>query len=66
MLPDQCLVLECRSPHGDPEGLHLVRAGDETAVVVRENGDGGGFEVRLEDPFARDVKVIAIDEGDAW
>ena len=45
-----------------PEGLGLVRTGDDAAVVVREHYDGASHQIGPENPFAGGVEVVAVAE----
>ena len=50
--------------HDDPEGLGLVRAGDDAPVVVRQDHDRHAAQGGLEEPLAGGVEVVAVDERD--
>lgn len=48
--------------HAHPQGLGLVRSGNGAAVVVTQNDHGLMLEVRPENPFTADVKIVAIHQ----
>jgi len=50
-------------PHADAEGLGLVRAGDDAAVVVRQHDDGPPHKIGPEYPLAGGVEVVAVAES---
>jgi len=51
-----------RRTHFHTKGLGLVRPGDDAAIVVRQDDDRLAAQARLEDPLARCVEVVAINE----
>lgn len=53
-----------RRTHSDAERLRFVRARNDTTIVVREYDNGPAPEVRLKQPLARRVEVVAVDKGD--
>ena len=53
-----------RLAHADAERLGLVRAGDHTAIVVRQHDHRLAAQLRLKHPFAAGVEIIAVDESD--
>src|ERR1700733_13468561 len=50
--------------HLDAEGLGFVRAGDDTAVIVREHHDRLAAQPRLKHALAGGVEIVAIDKGE--
>ena len=61
---DQVADLEIRIAHLEAEGLGLVAAGDDAAVVVGEHDHRPVDDRRVEDPLARRIEIIAIDQGE--
>ena len=61
---DQLFVLKIGCAHRDPQSFCLIRARDETAVVIREHHDGDASKFWVKHPLARDVEVVAVDEGE--
>jgi hypothetical protein len=49
---DLRLYLEIRIAHLEAEGFGLVAAGDDAAVVIRENDDGTGADRGVKHPLA--------------
>jgi len=43
-----------------------MTAGDNTAIVIAEHGCRIADQIRPEYPFAADIKIIAIDQGNQW
>ena len=60
----QFAQLEVRRAHLDAQGLGFVTAGNGTAVVVGQDDHRSALQPGLEDAFAGDVKVVAVDEGE--
>ena len=56
--------LEVRRAHLDAQGLGRVTAGNGAAVVVGQHNHRPALQPRLEDAFAGDVEVVAVDEGE--
>ena len=52
MLPEQWAALEFRRTHLDTERFGLFRAGDDAAVIVRENNNGAQAQLRPEGALA--------------
>ncbi|MPL94346.1 hypothetical protein SDC9_40499 [bioreactor metagenome] len=50
-------------PHFHPEGLDLVGAGYDHPVVAGEHHHGTPLQIRAEEPFAGDEKIVAVAEG---
>jgi len=56
--------LKLWNTHPDTKRLGLVRAGDDTAVIVRRHHNGLAFQLRVKAPFTGRIEVVAIDEGE--
>jgi|TARA_B100001093_G_C26398041_1_gene830021 hypothetical protein len=52
---------EGRSSHGDSQGFGLIASGNHTTVVIGKNNHCLALVLRLKNPFARSVKIIAIN-----
>ena len=64
---DQGLALEIWLPHLDAQGLGLVGAGDDAAVVVGEHHHRLPLKLWVEHPFAGAIEIVAVDQGkDGW
>ena len=57
LVPD----LEERGTHLDTHRLALIASGHHASVIVGQNHNGLSFQFRLESPFARNEKIVAID-----
>ena len=57
----QVFDFEVRSADGDVEFFEFRRTGHDAAVVVRQDGDAPSFEARIEDAFAGNIEIIAIN-----
>jgi hypothetical protein len=56
--------LEVRRAHLDTQGFGFVTAGNGATIVVGQHDHRPALQPGLEDAFARDVKVVAVDEGE--
>ena len=64
---DQWFALEIWLTHLDAQGLGLVGAGDDAAVVVGEHHHRLALKLWVEHPFAGDIEVVAVDQGkESW
>lgn len=52
-----------RGTHGNAESLYLVRTRNYATVVVREHNNRFFFQSGIEDPFAGNVKIVAVNES---
>lgn len=59
---EKLLPLEGGGPHGDAELFGLFGAGDNAAVIIREDDYGLAPQLGIKDPFARDEKGVAVDQ----
>ncbi|MCY1309380.1 hypothetical protein D9M70_594700 [compost metagenome] len=59
----QMLDPEPRCSHLDAQVLGFVGARDGAAVVVGENDDRPAVQAGTEHPLARDIEIVAIDQG---
>jgi hypothetical protein len=46
------------------ERLGLVAARDHAAVLARQHDDRAAAQLRLKHAFARDLEIVAVDEGE--
>ena len=53
-----------KAPYLDAQGLGFVTAGNGAAVVVGQHDQRPALQPGLEDAFAGDVEVVAVDEGE--
>lgn len=60
---NQTAAFEEGLAHLDAQGLGLVGPGNDAAVVVGEHHYRPTFEPGIEEPFAGDVKVVAVEQG---
>lgn len=56
--------LEIGCAHGDAERLEFGGAGDDAAVVIAEDGNGLSGEARVEDAFAGNEEIVAVDKSE--
>jgi UPF0288 family protein (methanogenesis marker protein 3) len=61
---NQLLDLEQRHAHLDAQIFHFLTAGDNTAVIVTEHSHRLADQVGPEHTLTRNVKIVAIDQGD--
>ena len=61
VLAGELAQLEPGHAHLHAERLHLLASGYDAAVVVGEHDDGTALQLRVEDAFAGDVEVVAVD-----
>jgi len=59
----EVFTLKERGPHGNAKCLHLVRTCNDATIVVRENDNGFFFQSGIEDSFAGNVKIVAVNES---
>jgi len=55
--------LKDRDPHPNTERFGFVGSSHDTTIIVGEDHDRFVSKLRLEDPFTRDIEVVAINEG---
>src|SRR5688572_21102629 len=56
--------LEKWQSHGNSQYLGFFRTGDDTAIVIGKDNHGFTLEGRLEDTLTRDVKIVAVHQGE--
>ena len=56
------LHLEIRRSHRDAHGLALIASGHDATVIVGQHDNRLSIQVRTEDPFARDEKIVAVHQ----
>ena len=63
MPPGFILDLEPGDTHGDAERFNFGAAGNDAAIVVREDDDRTVSQARVEQLLAARVKVVAINQS---
>ena len=63
MFFDDRFLLKKGNSHGDAESLHLVGAGDDTTIVIRQYGNGTVFQAGVEHTLTGRIEIIAVDQG---
>ena len=63
VLLEYILNLVDRASHLDAQRFGFVAAGNDATIVIAQNHDGLVAEVGVEHPFARSIKIIAVDDG---
>lgn len=51
------------STHGYAHGLAFIASGDHTSVIIRQHDNSLPLQIRAEDSFARNEKIIAVDQS---
>jgi hypothetical protein len=58
------LDLVHRHRHLDAQILHFLTARNDAAVIVAEHGHWPINQVRPEHTLARDIEIVAVDQGE--
>ena len=56
------LHLEIRGPHSNAHSLALITAGHDATIIVGQHDNRFPVQIRTEDPFARDEKIVAVHQ----
>ena len=51
-----------RLAHADSKSLRFIAPGHTAAVVIAEHHDRPASQRRAKNPFAADIKIVAIDQ----
>jgi hypothetical protein len=63
MLFDDRAILVIRCGHSDTEFLRFISARNDTTIVIAQHNNGFVVEVGPEEPFARTIKTVTVDDG---
>jgi len=63
MAGKQGFEFEIGRSHGNTQGLGLVRASDNTAIIIGEDNNGFAVQLRAKQSFTGNIKIITINEG---
>lgn len=63
---EQLLALEIRGAHGNAQGLGLVGAGNDAAVIVGQHHHRFADELRIKEPLTGGIEIIAVNQGEQF